>query len=178
ALGVILVVVIGLAVVGVLINSTFSDPLQIPPPPNPPGEEPEIFIENEVEVWSEAIYWQDFMPIIPEEGPPFYTVISLNVTNKGATTITNFHAIRVTIYFHNTSQPLVTLELESSIQYIIWPEIKPGESVEFEYTNVRNSIFSPTIEEGAILYSRVLVTWEIGTEMILTTPPSELLYTH
>jgi hypothetical protein len=178
AIGVILVVVIGLSVVGVLINSLFSDPLQVPPPSEPPGENPEIVIVNELKAWAEAIYWQDFMPAIPEEGPPFMTLIWVNVTNIGNVTVTNFEAFRVTIYFSITNLPLVTLELMSNIQYFIWPHIEPGESVVFEFTNNRDSIFSPSIEEGAMLYSRVLTSWGNGSEMILTTPPSALFHTH
>ncbi|MFW9893856.1 MAG: hypothetical protein ACFFFO_16745 [Candidatus Thorarchaeota archaeon] len=173
AIGVILVVAIGLVVVGVLL---YSNP--VPPPTEPPGDDPEIVSKDGLEAWAEAIYWQDFMPAIPEEGPPFYTIIWLNVTNTGNTTITNFHAVRATIYFHNTSQELVTLDLTSNIQYFVWPQIGPGENVVFEFTNVRDSIFSPSIEEGAVLYSRVLTTWETGSEMILTAPPSELSYTY
>jgi hypothetical protein len=178
AMGFILVAVIGLGVVGVLINLSFSDPLQVPPPSEPPNGEPEIIIENELEGWAVTMYWQDFMPEIPEEGPPFYTTIWVNVTNTGNTTVIGFYAVRVTIYFYNTSLPLVTLDLTSSIQYFVWPEIRPGESADFEFTNVRDSVFSPTIEEGAVLYSRVLTRWENGSEMILTTPPSPLKYTH
>ncbi|MHA2069607.1 MAG: hypothetical protein ACXABY_35030 [Candidatus Thorarchaeota archaeon] len=177
AIGIILVAVIGLGVVGVLINLSFSDPLQVPPPADPPGEELEPIIKDGLSAWAEAMYWQDFMPIVPAEGPPFYTIIWINVTNIGNSTVTNFHAVRVTIYFYNNSLPLVTLDLMSSIQYFVWPEIEPGESVEFEFTNVRDSIFSPTIEEGAILYSRILARWENGSEMILSTPPSPLEYT-
>jgi hypothetical protein len=173
AIGLILVVVIGLGIVGVMLYS-----YSVPPPQEPPGEEPETVIKDGLEAWAKAIYSQDFMPAIPEEGPPFYTIIWLNVTNTGNTTITNFHAVRATIYFYNTSQELATLDLTSNIQYFVWPQIGPEESVVFEFTNVRDSIFSPTIEEGAILYSRVLATWETGSEMILTTPPSALFYTH
>jgi hypothetical protein len=172
AIGVILVVVIGFGLIGALLYSN-----SIPPPTEPPGEVPEIVTKDGLEVWAEAIYWQDFMPAIPPEGPPFYTIIWLNVTNTGNTTITNFHAVRVTIYFNDTSQELATLDLTSNVLYFVWPEIKPRDSVVFEFTNVRDSIFSPTIEEGAALYSRVLATWESGAEMILTTPPSELSYT-
>ena len=111
AIGIILVVVIGLGIVGVMLYS-----YSVPPPEEPPGEEPEIVIKDGLEAWAEAIYWQDFMPAIPEEGPPFYTIIWINVTNTGNTTITNFYAVRVTIYFYNTSQVLVTLDLTSNIQ--------------------------------------------------------------
>jgi len=177
-IGVILVVVTGLTVVGVLVNSSFSDPLQVPPPAEPPGDEPEIITKDGLEAWAEAIYSQDFMPEIPEEGPPFYTVIWLNVTNNGNITVTNFHVVRVTIYFFDTNRPLATLDLVSNIQYFVWPELRPGKCADFEYINVRDTIFSPTIDEGTLLYSRVLTQWENGGEMILTTPPFALLYTH
>ncbi|MFX1561181.1 MAG: hypothetical protein ACFFBL_11385 [Promethearchaeota archaeon] len=177
AIGIILVVTISLGALGVYINLLSSNPIQIPPPAEPPGDEPEIIINDGLAAWAEAIYWQDFMPFIPEDGPPFYTIIWINVTNTGNTTVTNFHAVRVTIYLYNTSSPLVTLDLESNIQYFVWPEIRPGESTEFEYTNVRDTIYSPSIEEGTLLYSRVLTRWENGNEMILTTPPSALLHT-
>ncbi|MFW9838746.1 MAG: hypothetical protein ACFFE7_14620, partial [Candidatus Thorarchaeota archaeon] len=131
-IGVVLVVATGLMVVGVFINSSFSNPLQVPAPADSPGEEPEIITTNGLEAWGEAIYWQDFMPAIPEEGPPFYTVIRLNVTNRGNITVTNFHAVRVTIYFYSTNLPLVTLDLVSNIQYFVCPEIKPDECAEFE----------------------------------------------
>ncbi|MHA2143363.1 MAG: hypothetical protein ACXADC_18285 [Candidatus Thorarchaeota archaeon] len=177
AISIILVAVIGLGVVGVFYSLSLLDSYQVPPPAEPPGEELEPIVRDDLLASAIAVYWQDFMPIAPSEGPPFYTIIRINVTNTGNTTVTNFHAVRVTIYFHNSSLPLVTLDVTSTIQYFVWPEIRPGESAEFEYTNVRDSIFSPTIEEGAVLYSRVLTRWENGNEMILTTPPSPLEYT-
>lgn len=176
AMAIIIVAVIGLGVVGVYLNLLYSP--QVPPPTEPPGDEPEIIIKEGLAAWAEAIYWQDFMPEIPEEGPPFMTVIWVNVTNNGNTTVNYFDALRVTIYFHNSSMLLGTLDLMSNIQYFVWPEIKPGESAIFEFTNFRDPIFSPTIEEGAVLYSRVFARWESVDEMILTTPPSALLYTH
>ncbi|MHA2424911.1 MAG: hypothetical protein ACXAEF_08995 [Candidatus Thorarchaeota archaeon] len=172
-IGIILVAVIGLGVVGVLINQS----PQVPPSGEPPGDDSDIVKNDGLEAWAEAIYWQDFIPAIPEEGPPFYTSICVNVTNKGNTTVTNFYAGRVTIYFLNSMVPLATLDLMSNIQYFIWPLIRPGESVVFEFTNIRESIFSPSVEEGVVLYSRVLTGWGNGSEMILTTPPSALVYT-
>ncbi len=174
ATAIILVAVIGLGVVGVLYSLGFLDPLQVPPPEEPPGEELEPTTKDGLTATARAIYWQDFMPSVPPEGPPFYTVIWINVTNTGNITITNFYAVRVTIYFHDTMSPLVTLDLESTVQYFVWPEVKPGESFEFEYTNSRASIFSPTIEKYTILYSRVLTRWGNESELIVTTPPSPL----
>ncbi len=89
--------------------------------------------------------------------------------------MSNFEAVRTTIYFHNNSMPLVTLNL-----IIVGnpTQIGQGESIVLEFTNDRNSVFSPTIEEGAVLYSRILIRWGYGIEEILTTPPSALGYTH
>jgi hypothetical protein len=176
AIGLILVTILGLGVVGVILNVTVLDPLQVPPPADPPGEIPEIVISNNLEAWAEAVYWQDFMPFVPEEGPPFYMIVYVNVTNTGNSAITSFEVPRVTIYFHNTSMLLVTLNLHIVLSE--WSEIGPGESFLVEFTNDRDTIFSPTIEEGAVLYSSVLTRWGNGSEMILTTPPSALRYTH
>lgn len=114
------------------------------------------------------------MPAVPEEGPPFGTIIWVNVTNTGNTTVSNFEAVRTTIYFHNNSMLLVTLKL---IFVGDSTQINPGESCILEFTNDRSSIFSPTIEEGTVLYSRILTRWSDGIEEILTTPPSALFYT-
>ncbi len=176
AMGVILVAIIGLGVLGVFINLFYSSPPEIPPPPEPPEEEPEIIIKDGLAAWAETTYWQDFMPEIPEEGPPFFTTVCVNVTNNGTTTVNNFWAVQVTIFFYNTSGQLVTLDLVSSVEYFVWPEIRPGESVVFEFTNDRNNIFSPSIEEGAVLYSKVLTRWGLESEMELTTLPSALQY--
>ncbi len=175
AIVVILVTVLGMGVIGIILNVSRSDPLQVPPPSVPPGENPEIIISHGLEVWAEASYWQDFMPSVPEEGPPFYTVIRVNVTNTGETTVSDFEAIRMTIYFDNTNVSLVTLNL---ILVGDWPQIGPGENTVLVFTNNRDSIFSPTIDEGTELYGRVLTRWGDGIESILTTPPSAVLYTH
>ncbi|TFG98172.1 hypothetical protein E4H12_06805 [Candidatus Thorarchaeota archaeon] len=178
AIIVILVTVLGMGVSMVvigLIQFLQSGPIQVPPPSLPPGEDPDIIVSHNLEIWAEAIYSQDFMPFIPEEGPPFNTIIWVNVTNTGNTTVSNFEAVRTTIYFHNNSMPLVTLNL-----IIVGDpaQIDPGESLILRFTNDRESIFSPTIDEGAVLYSRILTRWGDGIEEILTTPPSAVGYTH
>ena len=172
ALGIILVIVLGM---GVYVS--FSGTPQVPPPSYPPGEIRNIIVSHDLAIWAEAMYWQDFMPSFGSEGPPFSILIWVNVTNIGNTTVSNFEAVRTTIYFHNNSYsiPLVTFNL-----IIVGDptQIGPGESFILEFTNDRESIFSPTIEEGAVLYSRILTRWGYGIEVILTTPPSALGYTH
>ena len=175
AIVVILVTVLGMGVIGIILNVPRTDLLQVPPPSVPPGENPEIIISHGLEVWAEASYGQDFMPFIPREGPPFYTLIRVNVTNTGETTVSDFEAIRMTIYFDNTSVPLVTLNLTLVGD---WQQIGPGENTVLVFTNSRDSIFSPTIDEGTELYGRILTRWGDGIESILTTPPSAVLFTH
>lgn len=169
------IITILVTIIGMGVYVSLSGIPQVPPPLSPPGEDPDIIISHDLEVWAEALYWQDFMPSVPEEGPPFLVIIWVNVTNTGNTTVNNFEAVRLTIYFHNNSIPLVTLNLVIVGDPI---QIGPSENMVLEFTNDRSSVFSPTIEEGAVLYSRILVRWGAGIEGILTTPPSSLLFTH
>jgi hypothetical protein len=172
-------VIIVCAISGVLIVSwLLRDPLQVPPPDSPPSKDPEIFRDGEVELWAVASFSQDFMPAVPPEGPPFYAFIKINITNTGNSTITNLYASRATIYYNDTLDSLVTLNLTSAIQYFKEVEVRPGESIVMEFINDRSEIFSPTIEEGTVLLARVVFAWGNGFEQILTTPPNALLYTH
>ena len=167
-------IIAGLTVAGLYMNLSY--PLQVPPPTHLPGTDPEIFMIGNLTAWAEAEYWQDFMPSIPTEGPPFLLVLDVNVTNTGTSTITGFEIPRLTIYFDGTRTPFATLTLQ-----VVSPELSeigPGESFVIQLTNDRDTIFSPSIEEGTALYSRVLLEWKIGNTMILTTPPSALYYTH
>lgn len=168
----------GIGAFGIVLNLPDAALLQVPPPAVPPVDSIDTINSDGLELWAEAIYWQDFMPVIPEEGPPFFIVIRVNITNTGATTVTDFNAIRVTMYFNGTTTPFATLNLTIVGAGPEWPQIAPGENVVLEFTNVRDSIFSPTIDEGTPLYSRVLVTWNSGAQEILTTAPSCVLYTY
>jgi hypothetical protein len=171
-------IIILVTVLGVSVYVLLSGTPQVLPPSSPQGEDPYILVSHDLEIRAEAIYWQDFMPAIPPEGPPFMTVIWVNVTNTGNLTVDNFEAVRLTIYFNNTGMPLVTLNLIPTTDWIDWPQIGPGESLVLEFTNDRSSVFSPIIEEDTLLYSLILVRWGAGVEGILTTPPSALGYTH
>ncbi|MHA1137438.1 MAG: hypothetical protein ACTSSE_13215 [Candidatus Thorarchaeota archaeon] len=174
---IILVMVLGMGVSMIIvgfIQLLQSDPTQVPPPSFPPGEDPDIIVSHNLEVWAEAMYSQDFMPFVPAEGPPFGTIIWVNVTNTGNTTVNNFEAVRTTIYFHNNSMPLVTLNL---IIVGDSKQIGPGESIILRFINDKESIFSPTIEEGTVFYSRILTRWGDNIEEVLTTPPSAVFFT-
>lgn len=169
------IAVIGVGVSAALLSNVV--PQQVPPPDSLPDETVDIVTSGDLRIWAEAVYWQDFMPSVPPEGPPFYTVITVNITNDGDVTITDIFAPRVTIYYNSTFNALVTLNLTTVNQYFAPLSVSPGESVEIEFTNVRSTIFSPSIDEGTALYSRVLFHWENG-ETILTTVPTELSFTY
>ena len=164
-------IALGLGVARLFLSLSF----QVPPPSHLPGADPEVIVTDELTAWARATYHQDFMPAIPEEGPPFFVVVTVSVTNTGNSTISNFEVPRVTIYFNGTRIPLVTLNLR-----VVEPDtckIGPNESIVVRFVNDRETIFSPTIEEGTALYSRVIARWGDGSEMILTTPPSRVFYT-
>jgi hypothetical protein len=170
--------IIGVGVVAAYLSGLNPDLSQVPPPVTPPGDEQEIVVAGDLELWAEADFWQDFMPLVPPEGPPFYTLIRINITNTGSSALEHFDAPKVTVYFNDSFDVLVTLNLTLGIQTFVPIVVQPGESIIVEYINNRNEIFSPTVDEGKGLYARVLFQWGVGEETILTTVPSELEFTY
>ncbi len=150
----------------------------LPPPTTTPGPDPEVVTNGDVVLWADGYFWQDFMPAVPPEGPPFYAVVGINITNNGDTTITNIGVVKATIFLNDTGQPLVTLNMTTVNQYFAPITIAPGQSDYIEYINSRSEIFSPTLEEDIMLYARVLYVWGDGNQQILTTPPMALMYTY
>lgn len=149
---------------------------QVPPPNElPAGEIPPTEI-GDVVLFAEAEYWQDFMPS-NNPNHPFYVRILVNITNNGDSTIDYLSALRTTIYFNGTFNALVTLNLTQAYLTFVPITVRPGESVVIEYINDDATIFSPSITEGTVLYSRVLFVWGAGNEAILTTSPNELNFT-
>lgn len=172
----IIVAISGTGIAAILLN--VSTPYQIPPPSTPPGNEIQITTAGQMDVWAEATYTQNYMPSVPPEGPPFYSFISINITNNGNVRVSGISAFRITIYYNDTLNPLVTLNLTSAVVYIQPINVGPGESIVVDFINIRNEIYSPTIDEGTGLYGRILFTWENGQEVILTTIPTALLFTY
>ncbi|MFX0108407.1 MAG: hypothetical protein ACFE7R_09000 [Candidatus Hodarchaeota archaeon] len=126
-----------------------------------------------------AVFWQDFMPSIPEEGPPFYLVLRVNVTNMGNGTIFGLDMPRVTVYFNNTFTPLHSFHIDPGVACCDDENaVPPGETLILEFTNRREAIFSPDLDEGTGLYARAVFIWETDGEAILTTPPNALSFTY
>lgn len=174
---IILVLIMAVGMTGAFFLLGSMDLTQVPPPVKPPSDQRIVITSGNVVLWAEAEYWQDFMP---GDDPynEFYTRIRVNITNNGDSVIENLAALRTTIYYNGTVTPFVTLNLTQSMWTLVPIVVQPGESIIIEYTNDRSSIFSPTIEEGTSLYSRVLFRWGDGQETILTTSPTELYFTY
>jgi len=151
---------------------------QIPPPFVPSTYDIEPVSSGALILSAEAIFWLDFMPSVPEEGPPFYVVIKINITNTGSSIIGNFSAPRTTLYYNGTLTAFATLELESAVQYFKAVEVGPGESFVMEFINERSTIFSPSVDEGTGLYARIFFVWENVNGVILTSPPAAVGYTY
>lgn len=175
---VIMVAIIGLGSAVTVFSILNMGPPQVPPPETPPGNEQETVIDSGIQVWATAWYSQDFMPMVGPDGPPFGVHVRVNITNNGAAAVEGFDALRVTIYFNNTISPLITLNLSPAEEWEQCPPINPGESLVIRYRQSSERVFSPSIEQGTYLYSRVLIVWGDSVEHILTTCPSALFFTY
>jgi hypothetical protein len=168
----------GLTLVVAVIVSSYTVAVRwgtVPPPLLPPGDTVEPVAMNDVELSASIYIWQDFMPMIGSEGPPFFVHLRVNVTNMSPSTLSGFNVSRTTIYYGNTISPLVTFSL-----VLVEPGeflVGPGDTVAFSLTNDRTTVFSPDIAEGTLLYATVLVVWADGSTTVLTSPECELEYT-
>ena len=165
---------VGLTAVYIGLMNTGLQPVSAPE--SPPGSVVDPITVDNLKLSAVAEFAQDHEPPIPSDGAPFYVVVTINITNVGTTNVTDFMAPRLTIYFNNTLTPLKTLALNISGDWPAWPVIGPGESVELDFTNLRDSVFSPSLDEGAGLYVAILVSWGDVSEAIIITPPSQLIF--
>jgi hypothetical protein len=145
-------------------------------PDSPPGSVVDPITVDNLRLTAVAEFTQDYVPPIPSEGAPFHVVVTINITNTGTTNVTDFMAPRLTIYYNNTLTPLVTLPLNISGDWPEWPLIRPGETVELDFNNLPDPIFSPSLDEGTGLYVAVLVSWGGVSDAIIITPPSQLVF--
>ncbi len=168
-----LILVIGVVLVMVF---HYKANQQVPPPEEPPTDVVAPIQVDNVVFEANAIFWQNFMPIIPPEGPPFYLVLEITVKNWGNVPLTGLTAVRTTIYFADTTRALHTFQLEPLDS--VNNSIKPGEIKNLEFTNDRSTIFSPDLEEGTKLYARIQVCWGSEQAVILTTPLAPVEFTY
>jgi hypothetical protein len=107
---------------------------------------------------------------IPHQGPmTFRMILVMNVTNTGSEDITDFHAVKVSVY--NTDNDLFYTFgfLDDSNVTIL-----AGESVSLSYRNNQTRVEFPF--EPLRIYARVLVTFDENREVIVTTPLIEAIF--
>ncbi|MHA2143545.1 MAG: hypothetical protein ACXADC_11480 [Candidatus Thorarchaeota archaeon] len=172
-----LVIVLVVIVAGTLIFLSDFTP-QVAPPDEPPFGDVDPVTVDGFQLSVTAYFWQDFMPAVPPEGPPFYLVLRVNATNLGNTTVFGLNVFTVTVYFGDSVNMLHTFKIEPGLA-CCYDEftVAPDTSELFQFTNDRETIFSPDLEEGIDLYARVHVVWDNG-EAIITTKPSPLGFTY
>jgi len=149
----------------------------IPPPEKSPGIGDSTVVIDDVEFVIKSYFWQDFMPMIPKKGPPFYLLFKLKITNKKEKELVDFCAVKTTLYYEQTNQQFHSFYLIPTAGTKPKEKILPGQTKNLEYTNDRSEVFSPKIEQGTKLYAQILLSWN-RKEHILTSPPSGVEYTY
>ncbi|MFW9887503.1 MAG: hypothetical protein ACFFER_04935 [Candidatus Thorarchaeota archaeon] len=171
-----IVVLVVLIAGSIVILSDFIPP--VAPPNEPPSQAVEPVIVDDLELTAIAYFCQDFMPEIPPEGPPFYLVIRVNATNRANTTVFGLNVHAVTVYFGGSRNVLHTFKIQPGLTCCFDEFTVPSNSSHLiQFTNNRETIYSPDLEEGIDLYARVYVVWDNG-EAIITTPPVPLGFTY
>jgi hypothetical protein len=154
-----------------------GDKSEVPPPERIPLPADTAEVLGGIKIIISGYFWQDFMPVIPPEGPPFCILFKFKVTNNSQSKIENFSATLITLYYDKTKDRFYTFKLISSANTKPQEEILPKETKYLEYTNDRAEKFSPQLEEGTKLYGRILVSWN-GEEHIFTCPPIPVVFTY
>ncbi|MFW9861470.1 MAG: hypothetical protein ACFFEX_07290 [Candidatus Thorarchaeota archaeon] len=171
-----IVVLVVLVAGSIVILSNFT--LPVAPPDEPPSQGVEPVIVDDFELTATAYFWQDFMPEIPPEGPPFYLVIRLNATNHANTTVFGLNVRAVTVYFGGSRNVLHTFKIQPGLTCCFDEfTVSSNSSQLIQFTNDRETIYSPDLEEGIDLYARIHVVWDNG-EALITTPPGPLGFTY
>lgn len=151
--------------------------ITIPPPEKSPGIGDSTVVIDNVEFVIKSYFWQDFMPMIPKKGPPFYLLFKLKITNKKEKELVDFCAVKTTLYYEQTNQQFHSFYLIPTAGTKPEEKILPGQTKNLEYTNDRSEVFSPKIEQGTKLYAQILLSWN-RKEHILTSLPSGVEYTY
>lgn len=150
---------------------------QVPPPLTFPQEKDSVMVIDDVKFTISSYLWQDFMPMIPPDGPPFYLNLEIEIQNNSGKEIRDFSALMITLYYPDTQTIFHDFKLIPAANTKPEEIILPQERRTLSYTNEREEIFSPQIEKGIKLYGRIMVKWN-GKEYLLTSPPQEVIFTY
>ncbi len=108
--------------------------------------------------------------MIPHRGPMTFRMhLVINITNTGTEDISDFHAVKTSVYSTDNE-----LFYTFSFQHDWNATIPAGEAVQLSYHNNQTRIEFPF--EPWQVYARVLVTFDVNREVIITTPLIDALY--
>ena len=122
-------------------------------------------------------FWQNFMPMVPPAGPPFYLNFKIEVQNLTGRPITSFSALFTSLYYVDTQKLFHSFRLMPTANTQPEETILPQEKKTLIYTNDREEVFSPQVEQGTKLYARIMATWD-GKKHVLTSPPVNVVYAY
>lgn len=144
-------------------DSPPSDPIPpVPPSENPPNDAYSIETLQVGTLLLNATASATGM--IPHYGPISFNMhLVINITNTGSEDITDFHAVKMSVY--NTDNNLF---YTFSFQYDSNATILAGESIALSYHNNQTRVEAPF--EPWNIYARVFVTFDVSREVIITTP--------
>jgi len=113
----------------------------------------------------------DISGMIPHSGPITFNVnLLINITNNGPENVTDFHAIKMSLYYLN-SELFYTFSFTSDDNITILA----GESLTLTCANKETHLDTPFSITSSV-YARVLVSFDIDQECILTTPILEGIF--
>ncbi|MHA2071898.1 MAG: hypothetical protein ACW985_08945 [Candidatus Thorarchaeota archaeon] len=151
---------------------------QVTPPQQPPLGEVDPILADDLELVASIYIWQDFLLLEPHEEAPLNLIVRINVTNLGEDPIFGLNVPIVTLYFGESLTSLNTFMTSPGLACCFDEfSIAPGNTEIFQFTNDRETVFSPDLEEGTIFYARLLVEWDPDYEAVLTTSPVPLDFT-
>ena len=103
--------------------------------------------------------------MIPHNGPITFNVhLTINVTNNGTEDVSNFHAIKMSLYYQSSGL-FYTFSISPDVNNTIFA----GETVTLNYQNQETSL-DASFSLTSLVYARVLVTFDTDQECIITTP--------
>jgi len=150
--------------------------IEVPPSERLPQERDSVMVIHDLKFSISSYFWQDFMPMIPPEGPPFYLHFRIEVKNNSGRPIKGLTALAATLYYLETQKIFHSFRLIPTANTQPAETILPKEGKTLIYTNDREEIFSPQTEQGTKFYGRIMVRWS-GKTHLLTSPPAGVGYT-
>lgn len=113
-----------------------------------------------------------FSTMSPHQAPSTFSFsIDLSANNSGETTV-KLHVVKVTIFYENGT-PIYTFGVDPDGNYTI-PVIT---TMNLNYQNDRDMVSIPSnFWNTQYVFARVLVTLDVVTEIVLTTPLTQILH--